>query len=52
MKMFMLQYMMSDFEADTVQTLLEKIKEDYFLKCNWIYATEYAKEQKEMIYML
>ena len=40
---------MSDFEADTVQTLLEKIKEDYFLKCNWIYATEYAEEQKEMI---
>ena len=45
----LLQAMMSDFEADTVQTLLEKIKEDYFVKCNWIYATEYAKEQKELI---
>ena len=45
----LLQAMMSDFEADTVQTLLEKIKEDYFVKCNWIYAAEYAKEQKELI---
>ena len=45
----LLQAMMTDFEADTVQTLLEKIKEDYFVKCNWIYATEYAKEHEELI---
>ena len=45
----LLQSMMSEFEADNVEQLLEKITETYFSKCAWIYATEYAKEHKEMI---
>lgn len=45
----LLQAMMSDFEVDNVENLLEKIRDAYFLNCNWIYAVEYAKEQEKVI---
>ena len=45
----LLQAMMSDFEEDTIEGLLEKITESYFSECAWIYAVEYVKEQEEKI---
>ena len=45
----LLQAMMSDFEVDSVENLLEKIIASYFTECDWIYAVDYAKENEEKI---
>lgn len=44
-----LQVMLSDFEAEDIAGLLEKMTEMYFVSCRWIYAEEYAKENQDMI---
>ena len=45
----LLQAMMSDFEVDSVEELLEKIIASYFSECDWIYAIDYARENEEKI---
>lgn len=44
-----LQAMMSELEVNDVQSLLEKIVELYHTRCQWIYAVDYAKENREFI---
>lgn len=45
----LLQSMMSEFEADSPQQLFGKIIDNYFSKCTWIYAKEYAEKEKDVI---
>lgn len=45
----LLQAMMSDFEVDNVEALLEKISASYFSECDWIYSVDYAKENEDVI---
>lgn len=47
-----LQVMMSDYEAGNVQELLERITEKYFVSCSWIYAEEYAQENRDRLLKL
>ena len=44
-----LRVMMSDYEAEDMAELLEKITENYFISCCWIYAQDYAKENYDKI---
>ncbi len=44
-----LQVMMSELEVNDVQSMLEKIVELYHTRCQWIYATDYARENRDAI---
>ncbi len=47
-KMF-IKVMMADMEVDNFQELFGKIIENYYSKCQWIFANDYAIEEKENI---
>lgn len=44
-----LQVMLTDFEAEDIGELLEKIVEKYFVSCRWIYAEEFVKDNLDKI---
>lgn len=44
-----LQIMMSEAEVGKAEALLDKLVEQYYITCNWIYAKQYAEEHRSMI---